>query len=243
VAAVTGGATGIGRAMAAALAGAGATVVLISRSSGTLRQAVGEIRDVGGTADFVAADLSDRDQLRRATDEIVTLVGEPDILINAAAINRRPPMDELTVDDWDATLAINLTAPFLLGQRFGPAMASRGFGRIVNLGSQQTARAFGNSGAYGVSKAAIAGLTRSQAEAWSRHGVCANTVVPGFVRTPMTEPLFSSTERPDELAARTMVGRNGTPDDFGGVAVFLASEASAQVTGQVLYVDGGFSVT
>jgi NAD(P)-dependent dehydrogenase (short-subunit alcohol dehydrogenase family) len=229
--------------MAAALAAAGATVVLVSRSTDPLRQAAGEIRGLGGRAEFVAADLADRAQLGRAADEIVGLAGEPDILVNAAAINRRPPMAELTIDDWDATLAINLTAPFLLGQRFGPAMASRGFGRIVNLGSQQTARAFGNSGAYGVSKAAIAGLTRSQAEAWSRQGVCANTLVPGFVRTPMTEALFSSTDRPDELAARTMVGRNGVPDDFGGVAVFLASEASAQVTGQILFVDGGFSVT
>jgi gluconate 5-dehydrogenase len=243
VAVVTGGATGIGRAMAGALAEAGATVVLVSRSTGALRQAVGEIRDQGGRADFVGADLADREQLGRAAEEIVGLAGDPDILINAAAINRRPPMADLTIDDWDATLAINLTAPFLLGQRFGPTMASRGFGRIVNLGSQQTSRAFGNSGVYGVSKAAIAGLTRSQAEAWSRQGVCANTVVPGFVRTPMTEALFSSSERPDELAARTMVGRNGVPDDFGGIAVFLASEASAQVTGQVLYVDGGFSIT
>jgi gluconate 5-dehydrogenase len=229
--------------MAGALAEAGATVVLVSRSSGSLRQAVAEIGGLGGRADFVAADLADRGQLARAADEIVGLVGAPDILVNAAAVNRRPPMAELTIDDWDATLAINLTAPFLLGQRFGPTMASRGFGRIINLGSQQTARAFGNSGAYGVSKAAIAGLTRSQAEAWSRQGVCANTVVPGFVRTPMTEALFSTTDRADELAARTMVGRNGVPDDFGGVAVFLASEASAQVTGQVLFVDGGFSVT
>jgi NAD(P)-dependent dehydrogenase (short-subunit alcohol dehydrogenase family) len=243
VAVVTGGATGIGRAMAGALADAGARVVLVSRSTSALERAVGEIRGVGGRAELVTADLADRVQLGRAADEIVSLAGDPDILVNAAAINRRPPMAELTTEDWDATLAINLTAPFLLGQRFGPAMASRGFGRIINLGSQQTARAFGNSGAYGVSKAAIAGLTRSQAEAWSPHGVCANTVVPGFVRTPMTEALFSSSGRPDELAARTMVGRNGVPDDFGGVAVFLASDASAQVTGQVLFVDGGFSVT
>jgi gluconate 5-dehydrogenase len=122
-------------------------------------------------------------------------------------------------------------------------MARRGWGRIVNVGSQQSISAFGNSGIYGVSKAGLAGLTRSQAEAWSRHGVCVNTVVPGFVLTPLTAEVASDPERVKALAARTMVGRNAVPGDFRGVAVFLASDASAYVTGQLLFVDGGFSVS
>jgi gluconate 5-dehydrogenase len=236
VAYVTGGSSGIGLAMARALRDAGAGVVLMARNAGRVDAAASELR-----AHAVAVDLADRAALRRAADAAARLAGEPDILVNAAAINPRPPLAELSESTWDDTLEVNLTAPFLLGQRFGPGMAERGFGRIINLASQQAIRAFGNSGAYGVSKAGIVALTRSQAEAWSPRGVCCNAVAPGFVRTPMTEPVFEREGAAEALAARTMVGRNGTPDDFAGIAVFLASDASAYVTGQLICVDGGFS--
>jgi gluconate 5-dehydrogenase len=140
-------------------------------------------------------------------------------------------------------MAVNLTAPFLLGQRFGPGMAARGWGRIINVTSQQAQRAFGDSGGYGAAKGGLAALTRSQSEAWARHGVCCNAVCPGFVATPLTAPVASDPERSAALAARTMTGRNGEPGDFEGAAVFLAGPASAYVTGQTLYVDGGFSAT
>lgn len=236
VALVTGGSSGIGRAMAGALARAGAKVVLMARRPEPLR-AVAD----GMGAGHVAVDLADRAALAEAAEAAAGIHGEPDILVNSAAVNRRPPMNDLTVDDWDTTLAVNLTAPFLLGQRFGPAMAARGWGRIVNLASQQSHRAFGNSGGYGVSKAGIVALTRSQAEAWSRYGVCCNAVAPGFVHTPLTDAVFTQPGRPESMAARTMIGRNGDPADFEGVAVFLASRASDYVTGQVINVDGGFS--
>jgi gluconate 5-dehydrogenase len=184
-------------------------------------------------------DLADRAALERGAQTAADPYGEPDILVNAAAINLRPPLPALTTTDWDTTIEVNLTAPFLLGQRFGPGMAERGYGRIINLASQQSIRAFGNSGAYGASKAGILGLTRSQAEAWSPHGVCANAVAPGFVRTPMTEAAFAANA--DALAARTLIGRNGRADDFAGIAVFLASPASEYITGQLICVDGGFS--
>jgi NAD(P)-dependent dehydrogenase (short-subunit alcohol dehydrogenase family) len=236
VALVTGGSSGIGRAMAGALARAGAKVVLMARQPEALRSTAEEM----GAA-HVTVDLADRTALARAANAAAQIHGEPDILVNSAAVNRRPPMNDLTVDDWDTTIAVNLTAPFLLGQRFGPAMATRGWGRIVNLASQQSHRAFGNSGAYGVSKAGIVALTRSQAEAWSKYGVCCNAVAPGFVRTPLTETVFAEPGRPEALAARTMIGRNGDPADFEGIAVFLASPASDYITGQVVNVDGGFS--
>jgi gluconate 5-dehydrogenase len=121
-------------------------------------------------------------------------------------------------------------------------MAARGHGRILNIGSQQSISAFGDSGAYGVSKAALAALSRSQAEAWSARGVCCNTLVPGFVITPLTRPALAVPGRAESYAARTMLGRNGVPEDFAGAAVFLASAASAAVTGQMIFVDGGFSV-
>ncbi len=140
-------------------------------------------------------------------------------------------------------MAVNLTAPFLLGQRFGPGMAARGWGRIINITSQQAARAFGNSGGYGASKGGLTALTRSQSEAWAPRGVCCNALSPGFVATPLTSAVASDPARSAALAARTMVGRNGEPRDFEGAAVFLASRASDYVTGQVICVDGGFSAT
>lgn len=131
-------------------------------------------------------------------------------------------------------------APYRLGQAAGPAMAARGFGRIINVGSQQSLRAYGNSGVYGMGKAGLAGLTRSQAEAWSPGGVTANTLVPGVIATPMTAATLAEPGRAEALAARTLVGRNGVPADFEAAVVFLASRASGYVTGTLLHVDGGF---
>jgi NAD(P)-dependent dehydrogenase (short-subunit alcohol dehydrogenase family) len=242
VAVVTGGSSGIGRAIAGALALAGAEVVIVARREAELAAAVKDIESDGGRAAAVSGDLSTRDGVREAAERAVAIVGEPDILVNSAGINLRPPMGELGDDVWDATMAVNLEAPFLLGRRFGPGMAGRGFGRIIHITSQQAHRAFVQSGAYGVSKGALESLARSQAEAWSPHGVTCNTLVPGFVMTPLNVRLSSDPVKVAELAARTMIGRNGVAEDFAGAAVFLASRASAYVTGQSIFVDGGLSV-
>ncbi|MFI9249122.1 SDR family NAD(P)-dependent oxidoreductase [Streptomyces sp. NPDC053069] len=242
VAVVTGGSSGIGRAIAGALARAGASVVAVARGKEQLAETVGRLTAEGCRAGWVAADLSTRDGVRAAAEEAAGVFGEPDILVNSAGINLRPPMSELGEDVWDATMAVNLQAPFLLGQRFGPGMAERGFGRIIHITSQQAHRAFVQSGAYGVSKGALESLARSQAEAWSPYGVTVNTLVPGFVMTPLNQRLSSDPEKVAELAARTMTGRNGLAEDFEGAAVFLASRASAYVTGQSVFVDGGLSV-
>ncbi|OLZ71044.1 dehydrogenase [Streptomyces sp. IMTB 2501] len=239
---VTGGSSGIGRAIAKALARAGARVVVVARGKEHLEETVGELTDAGGTAAWVAGDLGTRAGVRAAAEEAAGVFGEPDILVNSAGINLRPPLGELGEDVWDTTMAVNLQAPFLLGQRFGPGMAERGFGRIIHITSQQAHRAFVQSGAYGVSKGALESLARSQAEAWSPYGVTVNTLVPGFVMTPLNQRLSSDPEKVAALAARTMTGRNGLAEDFEGAAVFLASRASAYVTGQSVFVDGGFSV-
>jgi gluconate 5-dehydrogenase len=225
VAVVTGGSSGIGEGIAVALSRAGARVVLVARDEARLRVAAkGVGAGPGAGAAWVSADLAD-------------------ILVNCAGVNLRPPLGELSIADWDLTMAVNLTAPFLLGQRFGPLMAARGWGRIINVTSQQAQRAFLNSGGYGASKGGLAALTRSQSEAWAAAGVCCNSVCPGFVPTRLNAAVASDPARMAAMAARTMVGRNGQPVDFAGTAVFLASPASAYVTGQTLYVDGGFSVT
>ncbi|WP_406332531.1 SDR family NAD(P)-dependent oxidoreductase [Streptomyces sp. NBC_00203] len=242
VAVVTGGSSGIGRAIAGALARAGASVVVVARKEAELTATVAELTTDGCRAAWVSADLSTRDGVRTAAEEAAGAFGEPDILVNSAGINLRPPMGELGDEVWDTTMAVNLEAPYLLGQRFGPGMAERGFGRIIHITSQQAHRAFVQSGAYGVSKGALESLARSQAEAWSPYGVTCNTLVPGFVMTPLNARLSTDPEKVAALAARTMVGRNGLAEDFEGAAVFLASRASAYVTGQSIFVDGGFSV-
>ncbi|MFD4572403.1 SDR family NAD(P)-dependent oxidoreductase [Streptomyces sp. NPDC058417] len=242
VALVTGGSSGIGRAIAGALARAGAKVVVVARREAELAATVEELTADGCQAAWVDADLGSRAGVAEAAERAVEAFGEPDILVNSAGINLRPPMAELDDDVWDATMALNLEAPFLLGRRFGPGMAERGYGRIIHVSSQQAHRAFVQSGAYGVSKGALESLARSQAEAWSPHGVTCNTLVPGFVMTPLNARLSSDPERVAALAARTMTGRNGLAEDFAGAAVFLAGPSSTYITGQSLFVDGGFSV-
>jgi NAD(P)-dependent dehydrogenase (short-subunit alcohol dehydrogenase family) len=243
VAVVTGGSSGIGRAIAGALAHAGARVVVMARGQRGLDETVRELRAAGRAAVAVRADVGDRAALARAADAAAGEFGEPDILVNSAGINLRPPMAALSLADWDQTIAVNLTAPFVLGQRFGPLMAERGWGRIINIASQQAIRAFGNSGAYGASKGGLVSLTRSQSEAWAGRGVCCNAISPGFVATALTAAVASDPVRSAALAARTMAGRNGEAADFEGVAVFLASRASDYVTGQVIFADGGFSAS
>jgi NAD(P)-dependent dehydrogenase (short-subunit alcohol dehydrogenase family) len=242
VAVVTGGSSGIGRAIASAFAQAGAKVVIVARTEAGLTSAVEELESAGGRAASVQADLSTRDGVASAASEAAAAFGEPDILVNSAGINLRPPMNDLDASVWATTMAVNLEAPYLLGQRFGPGMAERGFGRIIHISSQQAHRAFVQSGAYGVSKGGLESLARSQAEAWSPYGVTSNTLVPGFVMTPLNARLSSDPEAVAALAARTMVGRNGLAADFAGPALFLASRASGYVTGHALFVDGGLSV-
>jgi NAD(P)-dependent dehydrogenase (short-subunit alcohol dehydrogenase family) len=242
VALVTGGSSGIGRAIAGALGWAGASVVVVARGETGLAATVDELTAAGCRAAWAGADLGSRDGVRTAAEQAAGHFGEPDIVVSSAGINLRPPMSEIDDAVWDATMAVNLEAPYLLGQRFGPGMAARGYGRLIHISSQQAHRAFVDSGVYGVSKGGLESLARSQAEAWSASGVTANTLVPGFVMTPLNTRLSSDPDRVATLAARTMVGRNGLAEDFAGAAVWLAGPAAAYVTGQSIFVDGGLSV-
>ncbi|MGL4232037.1 MAG: SDR family NAD(P)-dependent oxidoreductase [Casimicrobium sp.] len=243
IAVVTGGSTGIGRAMAWALGMQGAKLVLVARTREALDETVAAFAKDGIEAKAIVADLGNEADRNRAIAECNAAFNRsPDILINNAANNIRKPMPELSEEDIRATLALNLEAPLALIRAFAPAMAERGWGRIVNMGSQQTNRAFNNSGAYGVSKGAIASLTRSTAEHYTKFGVTCNTIVPGFVVTQLTEKLVAANpEFAAAHAARSMIGRNGTPSDFYGAAVFLCSDAGAYVSGSTLFVDGGYS--
>jgi len=235
---VTGGSSGIGRAIALGLAQAGATVLVAARTESAIDEVVTGGTAAGGALIGIPADLS----TRAGAHALADAVGDADIIVNSAGINLRPPMPELDEASWDTTMAVNLEAPFVLGQRLIPGMAARGYGRVIHISSQQAHRPFASSGAYGVSKAGLEALARSQAEAWSPQGVTANVLVPGFVRTALNERLSSDPQTVRALAERTLIGRNGIPEDFVGPAIFLASPASAYVTGQTIPVDGGFSV-
>ncbi len=242
IAVITGGSTGIGRSMARALGLQGAKLVLVARTRTALDETVAAFASEGIEAKAVVADLGIEAERKRAIAECGSAFGRaPDILVNNAANNIRKPMPELTEDDIRATLALNIEAPIALVRAFAPAMAERGWGRILNMGSQQTHRAFNNSGIYGVAKGAIASLTRSTAEHYTKFGVTCNTILPGFVVTQLTEKLVAANpEFAAAHAARSMIGRNGVPDDFCGAAVFLCSDASAYVTGATFCIDGGY---
>ena len=238
---ITGGSSGIGRGIAVALARAGAAVVIVARGAERIEQTVQELTDAGCRAAGVVGDLGTRDGIHAVADAAIVPFGEPDVLVNSAGINIRPSYPEITEDDWDATLTVNALAPFLLGQRFAAGMATRGYGRLIHVSSQQAHRAFVGSGVYGVSKGAVESLMRSEAEAWGGTGVTSNTLVPGFVLTPLNARLQQDAAQVSALAARTMIGRNGVPEDFAAAAVFLAGPGSGYVTGHSLFVDGGMS--
>lgn len=238
VACVTGASSGLGRRAATALARAGASVVGVARRSADLED---WRREAGGQTAAVTADLSDRDGLARLAANIAGPFGPPQILVHAAGINTRETADEVTPEGWDITLSLNLTVPFFLSQAFVPAMREKRWGRIVTFASLQTTRAFPGGIAYGASKGGIGQLTRAMAEAWSKDGINANAIGPGFFPTELTAAVFGDDERAKRNAAQTCIGRNGALEDMDGPLLFLCSDASAYVTGQVLMVDGGFT--
>ncbi len=238
VACVTGASSGLGRRAAQALAAAGARVVGVARR----RDALETLRsDIGDAAAAVTADISDIASLDRLVREIEAPFGAPEIVVHAAGINTRQAADEVTPDGWDSTLDLNLKTPFFLSKALVPAMKARGRGRIVTFASLQTTRAFPAGIAYGASKGGIGQLTRAMAEAWSRHGITANALGPGFFPTELTQAVFADAERAARNAAQTCIGRNGRMQDIDGPLLFLCSDASAYVTGQILMVDGGFT--
>lgn len=239
---VTGASSGIGRHMALVLARAGADVVLVGRRAGRLRETAASLdRDGDARAAVLCADLSARGEVERVAAEASEAFGPPDIVINAAGTNLREPPDDITWDSWGRTLDLNLSVPFFLSRAMVPAMREKGRGNIVNIASLQSFRAFTNGIPYGASKGGIAQLTRAMAEAWSPDGITVNAVAPGFFPTELTKPVYDDPDALAHNAAMTAVGRNGELADLDGITVFLASGASAYVTGQVIAVDGGYT--
>ena len=239
---VTGGSSGVGEAIARALGLAGASVLIVARGSGGgLEAAVERLQTDGIRADCLSADLAALDTLRDVAAKAIDKMGGIDILVNAAGVNLREPYAKVTATSWNLQLNLHLGAPFFLTQALGPAMAERGWGRIINIASLQSYRAFDNGAPYGAGKGGIVQLTRAIAREWSPRGVTCNAIGPGFFPTPLTAPVFADAELARRQAAQTCIGRNGAMDDLYGVTIFFASDASAYVTGQTLMIDGGYT--
>lgn len=234
---VTGATSGIGRQQAMALSKAGATIIAVGRNAEALEELMQELHNNGVAVqtDLVSADVED------ILTEAIAMTGPVDILCNTAGINFREPAEKVTRESWDETIALNLTVPFFLARELVPDMRERGGGKIINIASLQSERAFANSVAYGASKGGVAQLTRAMAEAWSADGICCNAIGPGFFPTALTAAVFQNEEIAQRNANQTAIGRNGQLSDLDGITVFLASSASDYITGQVIYVDGGFT--
>lgn len=240
VAVVTGASSGLGRRAATALVASGAKVVGVARRAANLQEWQ---QESGGdsVAAVVSHDLSERESIVEFAQKVREPFGDPDILVNAAGINTREAADDVTADGWDVTMNLNLASPFFLSQQLVPAMKEKKWGRIVNFASLQSTRAFPGGIAYGTSKAGVSHMTRAMAEAWSKDGITANAIGPGFFPTELTQAVFKDAERAERNASQTCIGRNGVPSDLDGPLLFLCSEASSYVTGQTLMVDGGFT--
>ncbi len=238
---VTGGSSGLGRAMALALAEAGASVVVAARRKGELEETVAAIEALGARGASVVADLADPVALEAMAEQAARPFGAPDILINAAGVNLRQPIEEVTIEAWNLQIQLHLGTPFFLSRSLVPAMKAKRWGRIINIASLQSQRAFPNSAPYGAGKGGIVQLTRAMAEAWSRDGINCNAIAPGFFPTELTAAVFDDSEKAQLNAAQTAIGRNGRLEDIKGPVIFLASPASDYITGQTLFVDGGFT--
>ena len=241
VALITGGARGLGRTMAAALAEAGAEIALAGRSKDACEQAAVGIASVTGRrVRSFAADVTKIGDVEQLANDVESEFGKVDILVNNAGINIRGPIQQLTEADWDAVIDTNLKGPFLCARAIGPRMVSRGWGRVINLGSVLGVIARPGRAPYASSKAGIINLTRVLALEWAGTGVTANAICPGAFATEMNRSLLDDPVKYKEFVAQIPMGRWGELEELTGAVVFLASDASSYVTGTPLFVDGGW---
>jgi len=235
---VVGGTTGIGRAIALGLADAGADVVASGRRQSAVDEAADLIERRGRRTLRVAADVGDAASLGALRDAVLAAFTHVDVVVAAAGITKRVPTLEMAESDWSAILDTNVTGMFRTYQTFAPAMIARGRGRLIGVGSLASFVGLMEVAAYTASKAAVAGLTRALAVEWAPHGVTVNAIAPGVFETDLNRTLLQG-PRGQEFLTRTPMRRFGRVEELAGAAVYLASDAAAFVTGQLLVVDGG----
>jgi 2-deoxy-D-gluconate 3-dehydrogenase len=243
VALITGGNGGIGLGMAKGLAAAGATVVVAGRNKTKAQSALSELRALGGEAEFFELDVLKEASCKQAIKQTVDRFGRLDILVNNAGTSVRKPPQDLTADDWHLVMNTNLTSAFFCSQAAYPHMVRGGGGKIINIGSMMSVFASSYATPYAASKGGIVQMARSMAVAWAKDNIQVNIILPGWIDTDLTRKAREQVEGlHDRVLARTPAQRWGNPEDFAGIAVFLAAPASDFITGAAIAVDGGYSV-
>ncbi len=241
VALVTGTSRGLGQYFARALARAGADIAMTSRSKDSLAGFASEIRDLGRRVFCTELDVRDHASIQQAVADVEGHFGKIDILVNNAGCNIRKPALDVTWDDWNTILDTNLRGSFFVAQAVARGMIQRGYGRIINIGSVTSVAGFAGLAPYGASRGGIRQLTMSLADDWGRHGVTVNCLAPGWFKTQQNKVLYENPGWVEYICDRIPLKRPGRPDDLDGAVVFLASESSRYITGQILLVDGGIS--
>nr|WP_314259100.1 SDR family oxidoreductase [uncultured Devosia sp.] len=240
---VTGSSRGLGLAMATALAQAGAAVVLNARDSVALGAAAQDLAATGATVNAVAFDVTSRESINEAVTYIEDEIGPIDILVNNAGMQFRSSLEAFPPEKFDQVLATNLTSVFNVSQPVARYMIARGHGKIINICSLLAELSRPSVAPYAATKGAVANLTRGMAVDWAKHGLNINGIAPGYFATELNDALLKDDKFNSWIETRTPMGRWGQPEELGGTAVFLASEASRFVNGHILYVDGAFTAT
>jgi gluconate 5-dehydrogenase len=241
VALITGASRGLGQYFGRALARAGADLIITSREAATLKPFQAEIEALGRKALPLALDVRDYDSIQRMTAAAIEHCGKIDVLVNNAGCNVRKPALEVTWDDWNLILDTNLRGAFFVAQAVARHMIPRKTGRIINIGSVTCVAGYAGLGPYGASRGGVKQLTMSLADDWGVHGITVNCLAPGWFKTAQNAKLYENQEWVEYLTDRIPLKRPGQPQDLDGAIVFLASDASAYITGQTLLVDGGIS--
>ena len=239
VALVTGAGRGIGRAIAVALGAAGAAVACAARSRDQVDATAAEITAAGGRARVLRLDVTRREQIVAGVAEVAAALGPVDVLVNNAGMTMEKKTTEVTDEDWDAVLATNLSSMFRCARAVAPGMIELERGKIINIGSMYGVIGVPRYAAYCASKAAVAGLTRSLAVEWARHGIQVNCLAPGYVNTDIPREAMADEKTRALFLSKIPARRIGEPEEVGALAVYLASPASDFMTGQTVYLDGG----
>ncbi|MFB0520195.1 MAG: glucose 1-dehydrogenase [Desulfatiglandales bacterium] len=238
---VTGGGTGLGKGITTALVQAGAEVAIVGRRLEVLENTAKELSQQNGKVIPIQADVSNLSNIKKIVDHSLEVFGKIDFLFNNAGTIRRAPSEEHSEEDWDIVLQTNLKAPFFLTQAVARTMIARKIkGKIINTSSLISVIGGKNIPSYAASKGGISQITKSMANDWAKYGIRVNAIAPGYFITDVTQPLVQDKVRYADITARIPLGRWGKPEDLGGVAVFLASDASDYLTGQTIFVDGGW---